>query len=145
MTGSLCRGSLFYLFPLISGERGRKRKGERQTDKQREEKRESGWRQWQRHRIKIKNKGNDLSRKNGSMNSLHAKKKKKKKTANSRCIEILLWREKWIIDAFFSFFTPFRYFHARIRRVYERRRRVVTIYLWTWAHRKDVAQCGSCH
>lgn len=35
----LCWGCLFYLFPLIFGERERKRKGERQTDKQREENR----------------------------------------------------------------------------------------------------------
>lgn len=90
----LCWGCLFYLFPLICGEREGKRKGERQTN--REEKRlpansnKSEWVKGVTAAPYQKNKENELSRKNGSMNSLHAK----KKTANSRHIEILLWGEK---------------------------------------------------
>lgn len=74
----LCWGCLFYLFPLIFGERERKR----ETDKQRGEKRlpaDREKREWVKGVTAApyqKNKENELSRKNGSMNSLHAKNSK---------------------------------------------------------------------
>ena len=71
----LCWGCLFYLFPLIFGER------ERQTN--REERKRLPADREEREWVKgvtaapyQKNKENELSRKNGSMNSLHAKNSK---------------------------------------------------------------------
>lgn len=79
----LCWGCPFYLFPLIFGEKERTRKG-KETDRQteREEKRlpaDREKREWVKGVTAAtyqKNKENELSRKNGSMNSLHAKNSK---------------------------------------------------------------------
>lgn len=81
-------------FPLIFG---RRREGERQPDKQREE-RARGWREWQWHcRIRsIKR----MSYQGKMDQRIHTC--KKQHTADEICTEILSWGENWITDAFSS-------------------------------------------
>jgi len=57
------------------------------------------------------------------------------KTANSRCIEILLWGEKLIIDAFVYFFhfgSVFFLICLCIRWIYKWFRGVLIIEMWVW-------------
>lgn len=94
-------GTPALFFPLWSLEKEGKR--EMEADKQREERRlpvDTEMRDWVKGVTAVsyqKNKENELSRKTDQWIRFM------QKTANSRRTEILLWGEKWIIDAFFSF------------------------------------------
>lgn len=128
MTGC-CVGDACFIFFLwsVEKERGREREKDRQTERRKDFQRiairASGWREWQQHHIKrIKRMSYQ-----GKMDQwIHFM---QKKTANSRHIEILLWGEKWIIDAAFSFSHRFRFFSCLPSDWFTS---VLMIYMWVW-------------